>query len=220
MEFETAASTSDKTPAVSFDSLEQDTAVPGKAAVHQASPSIQGHPEELPSGLSTREDDGNVTSAEELRFASKEVNPFNLTRSESLESFLQHNPNAYDLPLKSAPFRGGSPLFSENVQPGRNIDVPGNAPLDRPLNVTDALSYLDAVKVQFQEQPDVYNHFLDIMKDFKSQLCVYSISVYDTHASVGKGRSKPGFDGRIVPEYRHPRDFDPLCLFSTHLILY
>ena len=43
---------------------------------------------------------------------------------------------------------------------------------ERPLNVTDALSYLDAVKVQFQEQPDVYNHFLDIMKDFKSQLYV------------------------------------------------
>ena len=40
----------------------------------------------------------------------------------------------------------------------------------RPLNVTDALSYLDAVKVQFQEKPDVYNHFLDIMKDFKSQV--------------------------------------------------
>lgn len=33
----------------------------------------------------------------------------------------------------------------------------------------DALSYLDQVKVQFHEQPDVYNRFLDIMKDFKSQ---------------------------------------------------
>lgn len=33
----------------------------------------------------------------------------------------------------------------------------------------DALSYLDQVKVQFSEQPDVYNKFLDIMKDFKSQ---------------------------------------------------
>lgn len=39
----------------------------------------------------------------------------------------------------------------------------------RPLNVTDALSYLDAVKVQFSEKPEVYNRFLDIMKDFKSQ---------------------------------------------------
>ncbi|KAF5380136.1 hypothetical protein D9615_006181 [Tricholomella constricta] len=43
-------------------------------------------------------------------------------------------------------------------------------PLDRPLNVTDALSYLDAVKVQFSDQPNVYNHFLDIMKEFKNEL--------------------------------------------------
>jgi paired amphipathic helix protein Sin3a len=48
---------------------------------------------------------------------------------------------------------------------------------ERPLNVTDALGYLDDVKVQFQNQPDVYNHFLDIMKDFKGGLCV-SISVH------------------------------------------
>lgn len=40
----------------------------------------------------------------------------------------------------------------------------------RPLNVTDALSYLDAVKTQFVERPDVYNNFLDIMKDFKGQV--------------------------------------------------
>ena len=37
------------------------------------------------------------------------------------------------------------------------------------LNVRDALSYLDQVKVQFTDHPDVYNRFLDIMKDFKSQ---------------------------------------------------
>lgn len=40
----------------------------------------------------------------------------------------------------------------------------------RALNVSDALGYLDAVKQQFQDKPDVYNHFLDIMKDFKSQV--------------------------------------------------
>jgi hypothetical protein len=49
-----------------------------------------------------------------------------------------------------------------------------NGAIDRQLNVTDALSYLDAVKVQFQDRPDVYNVFLDIMKDFKSQVYVYS----------------------------------------------
>jgi hypothetical protein len=40
----------------------------------------------------------------------------------------------------------------------------------RPLNVRDALSYLDQVKVQFQDFPGVYNKFLDIMKDFKTQM--------------------------------------------------
>lgn len=40
----------------------------------------------------------------------------------------------------------------------------------RQLDVTDALGYLDLVKAQFQDQSDVYNRFLDIMKDFKSQL--------------------------------------------------
>lgn len=37
------------------------------------------------------------------------------------------------------------------------------------LKVEDALSYLDQVKLQFAKQPDVYNQFLDIMKEFKSQ---------------------------------------------------
>ena len=46
-------------------------------------------------------------------------------------------------------------------------------PLERPLNVMDALSYLDAVKNQFNDQPDVYNHFLDIMKEFKNEQCVF-----------------------------------------------
>ncbi|KAH9943527.1 hypothetical protein B0H21DRAFT_490302 [Amylocystis lapponica] len=48
-------------------------------------------------------------------------------------------------------------------------DVQPVAP-ERTLNVTDALSYLDSVKMRFQDNPDVYNRFLDIMKDFKSQL--------------------------------------------------
>jgi paired amphipathic helix protein Sin3a len=41
---------------------------------------------------------------------------------------------------------------------------------ERPLNVTDALSYLDAVKGQFHDQTDVYNQFLDIMKEFKHEM--------------------------------------------------
>ena len=48
----------------------------------------------------------------------------------------------------------------------------GNANGYRPLNVKDALTYLDQVKVKFAEQPEVYNRFLDIMKEFKSQAYV------------------------------------------------
>jgi paired amphipathic helix protein Sin3a len=40
------------------------------------------------------------------------------------------------------------------------------------LNVKDAVSYLDQVKQKFHDQPEVYNRFLDIMKDFKAQTYV------------------------------------------------
>ncbi|KAJ7162085.1 hypothetical protein C8R46DRAFT_954978 [Mycena filopes] len=40
---------------------------------------------------------------------------------------------------------------------------------DRPLKVTDAISYLDAVRDQFRDHPNVYNDFLDLMKEFKIQ---------------------------------------------------
>lgn len=63
--------------------------------------------------------------------------------------------------------------------------------MTRPLNVTDALSYLDAVKIQFQDRPDVYNQFLDIMKDFKGQVYVpffsYPVPLLLSASSYGGG---------------------------------
>lgn len=53
--------------------------------------------------------------------------------------------------------------------PQANAEFYNGTPNARPLNVKDALSYLDQVKFQFSGQPEVYNRFLDIMKDFKSQ---------------------------------------------------
>ncbi|ESK93814.1 sin3b protein [Moniliophthora roreri MCA 2997] len=41
-------------------------------------------------------------------------------------------------------------------------------PTKRQPDLTDALNYLDAVKNQFQDRPQVYHYFLNIMKDFKS----------------------------------------------------
>ncbi|KAF1946319.1 hypothetical protein EJ02DRAFT_249718 [Clathrospora elynae] len=49
------------------------------------------------------------------------------------------------------------------VPPGAMSMGQGQQPI-----LNDALSYLDQVKVQFADHPDVYNRFLDIMKDFKS----------------------------------------------------
>ena len=35
--------------------------------------------------------------------------------------------------------------------------------------VEDALLYLDQVKMAFEDKPEIYNKFLDIMKNFKAQ---------------------------------------------------
>ena len=42
----------------------------------------------------------------------------------------------------------------------------------RQLNVADALIYLDLVENRFRERPEVYNQFLDIMKEYKGQTYV------------------------------------------------
>mmetsp|Transcript_18797 Transcript_18797/g.25908 ORF Transcript_18797/g.25908 Transcript_18797/m.25908 type:complete len:511 (+) Transcript_18797:67-1599(+) len=41
--------------------------------------------------------------------------------------------------------------------------------ISRELKVEDALLYLDQVKMEFSDKPQIYNEFLDIMKNFKAQ---------------------------------------------------
>ncbi|KAG1810180.1 uncharacterized protein HD556DRAFT_1318620 [Suillus plorans] len=81
---------------------------------------------------------------------------------------------------------------------------------DRPLNVTDALSYLDAVKVQFQDKPDVYNHFLDIMKDFKSE-AIDTPGVIERVSMLFHGNPNliQGFNTFLPPGYRIEMSADP-----------
>lgn len=55
-----------------------------------------------------------------------------------------------------------------NVQSSIQPQQTGQEKFQR-LKVEDALSYLDQVKYKFGNQPQVYNDFLDIMKEFKSQ---------------------------------------------------
>ncbi len=78
------------------------------------------------------------------------------------------------VPTTTAPTPQPPPALDKQTNADASQPVPApetqNGMTDRQLNVTDALSYLDAVKVQFHDRPDVYNVFLDIMKDFKSQV--------------------------------------------------
>jgi paired amphipathic helix protein Sin3a len=67
------------------------------------------------------------------------------------------------------PFRGATP---------GGHPIPGSMTQGQQPILNDALTYLDQVKVQFHDQPDVYNRFLDIMKDFKSQSCVMRPSTW------------------------------------------
>ena len=61
-------------------------------------------------------------------------------------------------PQQGQPFRQGPP-------PGSGIPPQGM----RELRVEDALVYLDDVKREFGDRPTIYNEFLEIMKNFKSQ---------------------------------------------------
>lgn len=78
--------------------------------------------------------------------------------------------------------RPATPKDDGNASAPVGTATSGGGANDRQLNVTDALGYLDNVKLVFQDKPDVYNHFLDIMKDFKSQLFVF-LSIHAWFAS-------------------------------------
>lgn len=61
---------------------------------------------------------------------------------------------------------GSSPPGANLQDPVQQQQSPGSF---QRLKVEDALSYLDLVKFKFGSKPQVYNDFLDIMKEFKTQ---------------------------------------------------
>ncbi|GAB0097896.1 Sin3A [Sergentomyia squamirostris] len=71
------------------------------------------------------------------------------------------------------------------------------------LKVEDALSYLDHVKSKFGNQPQVYNDFLDIMKEFKSQ-SIDTPGVIDRVSTLFKGHPEliVGFNTFLPPGYK------------------
>ncbi|XKL59158.1 hypothetical protein PGB90_000174 [Kerria lacca] len=71
------------------------------------------------------------------------------------------------------------------------------------LKVEDALSYLDKVKYKFGSQPQVYNDFLDIMKEFKSQ-SIDTPGVITRVSNLFKGHPEliVGFNTFLPPGYK------------------
>ncbi|XP_015113100.1 paired amphipathic helix protein Sin3b isoform X4 [Diachasma alloeum] len=71
------------------------------------------------------------------------------------------------------------------------------------LKVEDALSYLDQVKYKFNDQPQVYNDFLDIMKEFKSQ-SIDTPGVITRVSNLFKGHPEliVGFNTFLPPGYK------------------
>uniref|UniRef100_H2YZP8 Paired amphipathic helix protein Sin3a n=1 Tax=Ciona savignyi TaxID=51511 RepID=H2YZP8_CIOSA len=69
--------------------------------------------------------------------------------------------------------------------------------------VEDALSYLDQVKFQFGNQPQVYTDFLDIMKEFKSQsIDTPGVIARVSHLFNGHPDLIVGFNTFLPPGYK------------------
>uniref|UniRef100_A0AAR2IXF4 Paired amphipathic helix protein Sin3b n=1 Tax=Pygocentrus nattereri TaxID=42514 RepID=A0AAR2IXF4_PYGNA len=72
-----------------------------------------------------------------------------------------------------------------------------------PPQVEDALSYLDQVKIRFVNEPGIYNKFLDIMKEFKSQ-SIDTPGVINRVSQLFHGHPDLvlGFNAFLPPGYR------------------
>ncbi|KAI0869958.1 hypothetical protein GGS24DRAFT_477105 [Hypoxylon argillaceum] len=114
-------------------------------------------------------------------------------------------------PGQSIPFSSSTGNGAGAAMAGSNLPMPAggagsnNGALQQgqqPI-LNDALSYLDQVKVQFADQPDVYNKFLDIMKDFKSQ-SIDTPGVINRVSELFAGHPTliQGFNTFLPPGYR------------------
>ncbi|KAI9014417.1 hypothetical protein CLU79DRAFT_767523 [Phycomyces nitens] len=122
-------------------------------------------------------------------------------------STTSHRPSSPVAPLPPPQYSQSRPAVSVPVpapatpEPRASNAIAANG--YRPLNVKDALTYLDQVKIQFSDQPEVYNKFLDIMKDFKSQ-AIDTPGVIERVSGLFKGHPSliSGFNTFLPPGYR------------------
>lgn len=93
--------------------------------------------------------------------------------------------------------------FTYRVQRG---PPPGNINPVHRLTTNDALTYLREVKNRFADKKDVYDTFLEIMKEFKAQRCAsYCCRVVEVACHLATSSSlSTGFASPVVDsEKRH-----------------
>ena len=79
------------------------------------------------------------------------------------------------------------------------------------LKIGDILPYLDEVKYKFRNQPQVYDKFLDIFKQFRSlQIDTFGVVTQVSQLFVGHPELIVGFNVFLPPGYKI--DLDTKCL--------
>uniref|UniRef100_A0A8C4I3H8 Paired amphipathic helix protein Sin3a n=1 Tax=Dicentrarchus labrax TaxID=13489 RepID=A0A8C4I3H8_DICLA len=108
-------------------------------------------------------------------------------------------PHAHSLAVQSQ----GPTVVQGHVHPAAPMTSTQGQQQFQRLKVEDALSYLDQVKLQFGNQPQVYNDFLDIMKEFKSQ-SIDTPGVINRVSQLFKGHPDliMGFNTFLPPGYK------------------
>ena len=101
-------------------------------------------------------------------------------RAMSRQPLPESPPGAAAMSVKPLPVRTGSPFTYPPPKPPQQF---------RELRVEDALIYLDDVKHEFKQQPAIYNEFLGIMKNFKTQE-VDTPGVIDRVSKLFRGYNK------------------------------
>ncbi|RPD56441.1 hypothetical protein L227DRAFT_258989 [Lentinus tigrinus ALCF2SS1-6] len=81
-------------------------------------------------------------------------------------------------PLPAEPHATAAYSYYPTGVSAQQLDSPARA-----INFSNALNYLDSVKAQFSQQPEVYNKFLDIMKDANNSRRVLLIVYPDSIAA-------------------------------------
>ena len=63
----------------------------------------------------------------------------------------------------------GTPAEGEEPEGDEAVDDAAAGMAVEPVRVEDALLYLNQVKAEFRDEPEIYNEFLEIVKSFRSQ---------------------------------------------------